>query len=215
MVDFDLCFFICNLAEFSHWLTFTAPHSPFSYLAPNCSKRGKLSHFFFMCQHWHAFPETVVGSWIVSWSNLNYHWGLPRLPASLTGKAGFSFLQRARCLSRDSLPWSCQPSCLQKSMKVLHMWTLSPGFRCRCKFDVFTFLFIILMEFERQVVLNNEASFLPSTLVFKVSSLCWLSCASYNLKSLKEWKLKYLNRNCCFKPHLPLSLSVNFLKLHF
>lgn len=96
---------------------------------------------------------------------------LPRLPASPSVKAGFLFMQWSRCRSGDSLPWLRQHCVLQKSLEILHMWTLSPGFRIyRCRFwNLFYIPFIILVGFERQGVLKRWAPFLPSTRIFKVS----------------------------------------------
>lgn len=47
-MDFDLCFFICNLAEFSHWLTFTAP-TPHSHTQPQIVPRGGSSAISSSC----------------------------------------------------------------------------------------------------------------------------------------------------------------------
>lgn len=123
---------------------------------------------------------------------------LPRLQASPSVKAGFLFMQWSRCRSGDSLPWPCQHCFLQKSLEILHMWTLSPGFRIyRCRFGYFFTFYHISRIWEAGSVKKVDSIFtfnqnLQSQFVY------WLSCASYNLKSLKEQKLKLLNRNCCF-----------------
>ena len=52
VMDFNLyCFFTCNLAEFSHWLTLTDPHSRTEpKVLPDESQEGQCRHLF-LCQH--------------------------------------------------------------------------------------------------------------------------------------------------------------------